>query len=206
MTEYRKGLPRLPARMLALPVSDKGYPVPYFVQFIDGVPDFRVIDPVKFRRCITNECCWVCGAPLGRYKVFVAGPISGVTRISGEPASHYECALFAVQACPFMLLPRAQRRDANLPQQIHMNDGHLDRNPGVAMLWITHTYGVYHGYGGDTLLKMGDPLRVEWYSQGRRATRAEVEQSIRTGLPMLGSDDKTGITQAVEALALHYPA
>ena len=32
MTELRKGLPPLPPRMRALPISDKGYPVPAFVE------------------------------------------------------------------------------------------------------------------------------------------------------------------------------
>lgn len=206
MTEYRHGLPRIPARIRALPVSDKGYPVPYFVQFIDGKPDFRVIDPTKFARCLVAECCWICGQPLGRHKVFVAGPVSGITRVSGEPASHYDCAVFAVQACPFLLLPRAQRRDANLPDAVRMNDGHIDRNPGVAMLWVCHVYQLWRPNKSDVLIQMGEPLRIEWFAQGRRATRAEVEESLRTGMPMIGTDPLSAeVKIAYDALAVHFP-
>ena len=32
---------------------------------------------------------------------------------------------------------------------------------------------------------MGAFEKVEWYAEGRQATRAEVEHSVKTGLPLL---------------------
>ncbi|MBM6408911.1 hypothetical protein, partial [Lacticaseibacillus rhamnosus] len=35
------------------------------------------------------------------------------------------------------------------------------------------------------LLEIGEPTSVTWWAEGRPATRAEVENSITTGLPFL---------------------
>lgn len=33
--------------------------------------------------------------------------------------------------------------------------------------------------------ELGEPERIEWYCEGRAATRAEIQHSIDTGLPLL---------------------
>ena len=43
-----KPLPPMPSRIAALPVDERGYPVPWFVAWIDGKPEFRCADPAKF--------------------------------------------------------------------------------------------------------------------------------------------------------------
>jgi hypothetical protein len=59
------------------------------------------------------------------------------------------------------------------------------------MLWTTREYEVFKtgkdAAGGNRgyLITMGEPEKVEWYGNGRRATRAEVDHSIETGLPTL---------------------
>jgi hypothetical protein len=117
MTELRKGLPPLPPRMRALPISDKGYPVPAFVEWIDGKPDFRVMRADFRLKCVRNNLCWQCGERLSNRLAFVIGPMCAVNRVSSEPPSHRDCALFAASACPFLTLPHAQRREANLPAE-----------------------------------------------------------------------------------------
>ena len=183
--EYRAGLPGRPLRVRALPLSDKGYPVPWFVEYVDGKPEFRLMSREKWGRAIRLRLCWICGQPLGANMTFVSGPMCGVNRTSAEPPSHRDCATYAAQACPFLTLPKAIRREAGLPDDTSTVGGvTIARNPGVAMLWTTRDYGVLkvdNGY----VIKMGEPISVEWFAEGRRATRAEVDESIRTGLPAL---------------------
>ena len=45
MTALCKDLPPLPRRFLGLPIDDRGYPVPWFVHWVDGKPDFRLVRP-----------------------------------------------------------------------------------------------------------------------------------------------------------------
>lgn len=185
MSELRKGLPPLPARMRSLRVSDKGYPVPYFVAWIDGQPDFRVIEGGRIAHCHNRKLCWLCGEPLGRWKAFVVGPMCLVNMVSSEPPSHRECAEYAAKACPFLTLPKAQRREANMPAEGQEPAGvALKRNPGCCLLLITDSYRPFRVENG-VLFRMGDPSECLWFAEGRAATRAEVMSSIDSGLPLL---------------------
>src|SRR5690348_7959044 len=106
----------MPARIRKLPISDEGYPVPAFVEWIDCKPDFRVINGQHFRRCVEFKRCWLCGEPLGKFMTFVIGPMCGINRVSSEPPCHHDCALYSVKACPFLSQPRMRRNEKDLPE------------------------------------------------------------------------------------------
>jgi hypothetical protein len=42
----------MPDRFKGLQISDEGYPIPYFVGWVDGKPDFRLADPESWRSAI----------------------------------------------------------------------------------------------------------------------------------------------------------
>jgi hypothetical protein len=80
------------------------------------------------------------------------------------------------------------------------------RNPGVALLWMTQSYRIIRdgiGHGRGVLLKLDDrdPDDVVAYAEGRRATRDELMESIRTGLPLLQEMAMRDGLEAVAALA-----
>jgi hypothetical protein len=189
--QVRKDLPFLPERMKKLPIDARGYPVPWFVQWIDGVPDFRITDRRKWGHCIRFNECWLCGEPIGRFKTFVLGPMCAVNRTTSEPPCHFACAEFAAIACPFLILPKAKRRDANLPEHKQMPGVTLARNPGATCLWTTRDYRLFSvddrapSARTGQLLRVGDPEGVIWFAEGRAATRGEVWGSIESGLPFL---------------------
>lgn len=204
----RPGLPPLPKRIAALPRDKRGYPVPWFVQWIHGEPEFRIADRRKVPLCINERRCWTCGEPIGRELTFVLGPMCSINRISAEPASHAECALFAVQACPFLSRPEMVRRENGLPPQAALDNGPgvaIARNPGAIALWATRDYTLVRDQGG-VLFRVGEPLRVRWFAEGRAATRAEVEHSIETGLPILQEMAESQGVEAVMALKSMYHA
>lgn len=184
----RSDLPPIPPRMQQLPIDARGYPVPWFVEWIRGEPDFRVMSRRKWGLAVRFGNCWLCGEPCGALRTFVIGPMCAVTRTTSEPANHIECAEFAAQACPFMTLPRAKYRKANLPAN-HVEAPGLpsDRNPGVTCLWTTREFSVFRAYSGNTgqLIHLGEPREVGWFCEGRRATRREVWVSVEGGLPAL---------------------
>jgi hypothetical protein len=77
MSELRRELPDLPPRIAKLPV-DRGYPVPWFVAWVDGKPEFRVMDHRRLVRAIKESRCWVCGQKLGAIRAYVLGPMCAV--------------------------------------------------------------------------------------------------------------------------------
>lgn len=203
----RAGLPPIPARMQQLPIDTRGYPVPWFVEWINGEPDFRVMDSRKWARAVKFGNCWLCGEQCGLLRTFVIGPMCAVNRVTSEPPCHSECAAFAAMACPFMTLPAAQYRSARLPAGALEAPGFASkRNPGVVCLWTTKKYRVFavdaHATGGvpGQLIQIGEPAQVRWYSQGRVATRAEVEASVAGGFPALQEMAEQQSTQAVAEL------
>lgn len=199
MTELRKELPELPYRMRRLPVDGRGYPVPWFVAWLDedggraepgeGQPEFRVMDELRLTEAVKFGLCWVCGQRLGACKAFTVGPMCTVNLTSGEPPSHLVCSLFSAEGCPFLSRPHARRREEGLPEG-HTSAGiSIQRNPGVTCVWVTKGFSITRARRTDgaagVLFKLGKPEQVKWFSQGREATRDEVVESINSGLPAL---------------------
>ena len=185
MTELRKDLPELPRRMRGLPVDARGYPVPWFVEWIDGIPDFRIVKRDAVTDAIRFKKCWICGDRMGRFGAFVIGPMCTVNRLSSEPPSHRECAEFAAKACPFLVRPGAKRREANMTRQKKEAPGNmLLHNPGVAAVWISDRWKPFRVEDG-ILFDVGQPTEIHWYREGRAATTREILAGIDSGLPAL---------------------
>lgn len=183
--KLRPNMPPLPLRMQSLPIDERGYPVPWFVEWIDGKPEFRAADGRKMQAAVEKKLCWVCGQQLGTRFAFVIGPMSAINRVSSEPPSHRECAEFSAKACPFLSMPKMIRRESGLPEEIQQPPGvMIRRNPGVTLLWCCRNYKLFPA-DSSYLFRIGEPFETVWYSEGRLATREEVERSIETGLPFL---------------------
>lgn len=214
-----------PKFMQKLPVDKRGYPVPWFVDWIKGEPEFRAMDMRKFRAAINQRLCWTCGNPLYEEEVFVIGPMCAVNKISSEPPSHRECAEYAAKNCPFLSKPQMHRRtDDEMNAMKKPSPGVMvERNPGVTLLWYTRRHHLLTVRNrppavDGVLFQLGRPFKLEWYCRGRAATRAEVLESIESGLPLLreaaekndGPEGmallETQITQAIRLVPRSVPS
>jgi hypothetical protein len=196
----------LPENMRRVPISDEGYPVPWFVGYRDGKPDFRTMDGEKMSIAVRLKRCWMCGKPLGVHMTFPIGPMCAVNRNIAEPPSHHSCALYGVLACPFLTQPRMKRNEKDPIVDGHIAGHGLKRNPGVTCLWTTRSYKTWRPPGGGVLFSLGDPEKVEYYAEGRRATRDEVMASMESGLPLLMKVAEDEGPDAVAALKKMYAA
>ena len=177
----------IPANMRKLPIGPNGYPVPWFVAWLDGKPEFRVADSEKQMLAVHHRRCWVCGERLNNRVTHVIGPMCSVNRVSSEPPSHPECAIYSARACPFLTRPGMVRRDNDLPEGTTSAGEMITRNPGAMCLWTTKAPGfeiITDGRNG-RLFYLFEPTEVRWMAEGRAATRAEVEASIASGYPFL---------------------
>ncbi len=205
----REGLPELPPRMRELAVDRRGYPVPWFVEWFNGEPDFRVVDQRKFGKAHNNKLCWLCGKPRGQWLTFPIGPMCVVNRTNSEPPCHYDCAHFAVRACPFMVLPNAKRREAGLPDAIIDAPGfHIPRNPGAMALYTCRKYTPFRvdenvGHAG-VLFELGEPTKIEWFREGRPASRSEILESIDSAMPLLRAEAAKDGPSSLTALDAYY--
>jgi hypothetical protein len=175
----------VPKRLVGRPLTDKGFPVPWFASFIDGSWNLVAVDPAKIHEALRKEKCWICGDTLGRYKSFIIGPMCSINRISSEPPQHRECAEYAVKACPFLSKPRMRRNEAAAAEAGSGKEKvpgiMIEHNPGAALIWVTRTFHVSR----DGLIELGPPVETLWFCEGRKATRAEILASIDKGLSLL---------------------
>jgi hypothetical protein len=195
----------IPLRMRSPKISDEGFPVPYFVAWVDGKPDFRTYDGERFGVCLRHKRCWLCGEPLGKFMTFVLGPMCSVNRTTAEPPCHRDCARYAVEACPFLTQPRMRRNEKDMPAHAGAAGFMIRRNPGCSLLWVTESYKVFRAVGGSgVLFRVGDPLEIEYWTEGRKACRDEVLASIESGLPELKSRAVLDGPEAVAELDQMY--
>lgn len=173
----------MPDRIRKLPML-RGFPVPWFVAKVDGEFDFRIADSTKYRAAVKQGLCWVCGEKLGRYKSFVIGPMCGVNRTNAEPPVHRECARYTAMHCPFLSRPKMKRREDETTAACAGNVAGfgIRRNPGACAVWTVKDFKLFSDGRGGVLFNIGEPLNVEWFAEGRAATRAEVTESIASGI------------------------
>lgn len=202
MTAYRSDLPDRPRRFMKLPIDERGFPVPWFVAFVEGKYDFRVVRDNGIAIAHNKELCWLCGERRGRNMSFVVGPMCGINRVSSEPPSHTECAEYAVKACPFLTRPLAIRNERGL-EDAQAAGIMIKRNPGVTLLWTTKKYTPFRAGGGNAgvLFRLGEPTNLRFYARGREATREEIAESIRTGIPALEKMAELDGPEGIKALA-----
>jgi len=176
----------VPDRMKHLAVLPTGYLQGWFMAVgSDGVPIPQAADAEKRLRAYRQNLCWCCGQKTGVYKAFVIGPMCMVNRITSEPASHLECAEYAVKVCPYLRNPNMKRNPHLIEGKVPAPGVMIERNPGVSLIWVTRHAWAFKDHNGQTLFQLGDPENLKFYAEGRGASRAEVMESIRTGLPRL---------------------
>ena len=184
----------MPLRVARLPADSAGWPVPWFVWRKDGELDFRCL-------------CWICGEKMGVYCAFVLGPICAVNRVSREPPSHRECAEYNARLRPFRTTPKMHRRTRGLSEECHELGGMpIQRNAGVTLLWVTRSYWPVGDGEGKAIFRIGppEPGGILFFRKGRRASRAEVLESIETGMPMLRDVAGQDGPEALKALEKSY--
>lgn len=195
--KLRAGLPPLTRRIAALPIDERGYPVPFFVQWLEngkavprgqGQPDFRIVDPESMRACVKESRCWVCGEPLGVHRAYVVGPMCVINHTSAEPPSHLDCADWSVRGCPFLSRPNMVRREDEITESAMDNVAGImiKRNPGVTVIWkVRNRLSMWNDGKGGVLFDIGEPEAVSWFKEGRLATSSECIEAINTGIQSL---------------------
>lgn len=143
----------VPARIKKLPVDSTGNPVPWFVAWIHGVPDFGVIGEDKVREAIRFKRCWTCGETLGTKVCFVLNPEGVVEKTTIEPPMHRDCSVYAAQ---------------NLYE-------------GPRVVWTTTGYTLSIETTG-VLFCLGEPHEVWWFGDGRKLTRAEASRALEIAI------------------------
>lgn len=198
MPKVREELKPVPPPMIGRPVDHRGFPVPWFVtqQDSEGLWDFVNIEGARFIQAHRSQLCWVSGTPLGKFRSYVVGPMCVVNRVSADPPVIPSVAVWSARVCPFLSRPRAKRAEVGEDVRKAQRGIMLERNPGVCAIYtVKGKSSITQG-----LFNLQDPERVEWFCEGRPATREEVQASMDEGLPALWGMAKAESKEAEIAL------
>jgi len=79
-----------------------------------------------------------------------------------------------------------RRREAGMPDEPVRDAAGimLLHNPGVSLIWTTRKFSIRPQPNG-IVFDLGDPESIEFWTEGRAASRREIDESIQTGLPEL---------------------
>lgn len=185
----------VPRYMRGRPIWN-GFYVPYFVTWykdrrqvhesVAGAePSFPTIDKTREALCRRRRYCWICGRQMGTFKCFVMGPLAALQRISSEPPSHRECAVYAVQVCPFMIggYDMVDAPDTiNDDQQVF--EEMSTKNEQLNVIWVCHDYTLQPAdpSRGLFIYQMGQPSDVLLYHRGRPATLAQAVERVTNAI------------------------
>ncbi len=154
----------IPPFLSHLKVDSRGYPIPFFVSWIKGKPEFRLLDVHKQEICIREHKCGICGKKLVKnVAYFISGPLGAKNQVSTDPPMHKECAEFSLQACPHMHFERADRRDANLPAGVEGNATQLLTKPDCIFCIYADKYKAIKNPAADGLLIKYHAVRISGY-------------------------------------------
>lgn len=79
-----------------------GMPVPAFIKWVDGKPNFRQIDEQQYMRHYQYRLCAICGTKLGLSCYWLGGEACMASHEFINGAMHRECAELSIRWCPFL--------------------------------------------------------------------------------------------------------
>jgi len=84
----------------------KGYPIPFTTLVVNDIPDFKGTDLDKWRDCITNRLCGICGERLDYWVWWLGGPACFEHGHFFDFAMHEDCARYSATICPYIAYTR----------------------------------------------------------------------------------------------------
>lgn len=154
----------VPARAKDRPTY-KGLLVPYTVRWYGDVPDFKIPDARKIKRCVLERRCGLCGKHMDREVVFIGGELSIQNRLFTDPAMHEACARYAMTVCPFL----TGAIEEMAPEERIRPDATIDRNASPIRpkrFGLLFTDGWTLKPIQNEVYIHGNSGRIEWLSEG----------------------------------------
>lgn len=113
----------IPESLSHLQRDSRGYPIPYFVPVVNGIPEFKYQDPKKHATAIKYKKCCICGKRLlrGQYW-FISGPKGFENCVDSHAPMHESCARFALLACPHLYLEKTHRVAEGIASVVQLRD------------------------------------------------------------------------------------
>lgn len=104
-----------------------GLPVPEIVEWVNGKPDFRLVDPKKWLFHYQHKLCAICGKKLSLSCYWVGGALSKNNHYFTDGPMHELCAKESIKLCPFLNGTRLDYRGDLPHDEIQVVDGRPEK-------------------------------------------------------------------------------
>jgi hypothetical protein len=160
-------------RIAKLPTY-KGIPIVFFASIDkNGVPDFKITDEDKRRRCATECLCWICGDSLTQPICFIGGPRGCEAGLFTDGPMHENCAYDAMEMCPWLCGRMDYAQHFNLDRHAKpvtlATTGRTHQAPDKVGIYFCYGFDVVdippmpqRGFLGCWLFKAYRPTRLIW--------------------------------------------
>lgn len=170
----RSGI-EIPRIMRTLERDARGYPIPFIVKRINGVPQFAINETPMIMRCVRQKLCSVCGKKLKEYWM-IGGSRAFLhpDGVFGDSPVHLECAEYALQVCPFLAAPRwtksvsDAKKIKTLPIKVNVVEFSGSIQPERFGLGLVMGYPTVTGDPGVYRFWVDGWQFVEWWRNGER--------------------------------------
>ncbi len=143
-------LPTVPVRVMKLPLSVDGRPVPFCVDIdSDGKPLWQVTNAKRGEQALTEELCWCCGVKLGTFRAFILKPNNAMRRHCFTLPMHADCAEWMATTFPTL-------------------------QEDLWALYVTKGYNVKRPREGAPFILLAKPEALTWWSHGQPAGFAQI--------------------------------
>lgn len=159
----------VPPKLTERPRDSRGFVVPYTALSLNEGWDFTTLDPRKVQTCVEMGLCGLCGTYLGdedEVVTFVGGPLSVTNRNFLDPPMHEQCALYALNVCPFLAMPTARYSKAG--EGVVNPAVHPDRPEKFGLLSCERGEIAHFTVNGQLAFHIPRDLgnvRVEWWGE-----------------------------------------
>lgn len=153
----------VPVHMRNLKRDAYGNPRPFFISLSQSGHPFSEINAEKWEDAFRKKQCWICGQHLEDEVAFVGAPMNVTHRYFSSLPMHQDCAEYAMQVCPFMVVKNFEGINPE-------NDNKLEPIPRPAMflLGVTKSYEKFPSENGLSWIKAGEWMELYWWNFGER--------------------------------------
>ena len=154
---------KMPEAISRLKREERGYPIPFFASIgPDGKADLRIASASKPYICHKEKVCWVCGGSLAAQSSFIGGPSSAEHGTYSDGPMHRQCAEYALQVCPYLVIPNANRNQHNLPPTRPVPSNVTMAKPDCFVQYVAVT-GDWEFNAQHSIYVLGKPkARIKW--------------------------------------------
>lgn len=164
----------------------RGLPIPYITMRDKKTnkPLFTVNDAKMVKRCLLHNRCGICGGKLGETIFFVGGPAAAFhpNGAYSDPPMHEECAVYALQVCPFLAIRKYQDDKATYlyeREDIVVDQEQIKGKPALFVLKEAHGF-INMGNYEQVRCKPFDQVSLQYWLNGERIEEEDprVEEAI----------------------------